>query len=176
MSTSPPNALPSDGSSPNFAVNISVETLEQLFHLRQDEAANTLGVSLTSFKLACRKLGLDRWPYLRKAQQGSGSETPGSSSTGVGDAHDAEAVQATFDMLVLEEVKEERGDSSTPALLLEGNFAIGQHGEDTHKPWEPNGEQMWSLESDWLQEYMEASEEEEELAGQDVENGCRRMK
>eukprot|EP00960_Hanusia_phi_P021160 625094-Hanusia_phi.AAC.1 len=39
--------------------------LSELFHLRQQEAAQHLGISLTSLKTACRRLGLDRWPYMR---------------------------------------------------------------------------------------------------------------
>eukprot|EP00960_Hanusia_phi_P020874 615207-Hanusia_phi.AAC.3 len=44
-------------------VAIDLQVLEPLFSLRQEEAADTLGVCLTSLKSACRKLGIMRWPY-----------------------------------------------------------------------------------------------------------------
>eukprot|EP00960_Hanusia_phi_P055339 762946-Hanusia_phi.AAC.3 len=45
--------------------------------MKQEEVASALGVSLTSFKAACRRLGLKKWPYLRsyaEERQSSGSE------------------------------------------------------------------------------------------------------
>ena len=46
-------------------VRLDWAELSQLFHLKQTEAADYLGISLTSLKSASRKLGLERWPYLR---------------------------------------------------------------------------------------------------------------
>eukprot|EP00960_Hanusia_phi_P010422 305574-Hanusia_phi.AAC.1 len=65
-------------------VEVSPSVLEALFHLRQEDAATALvspgiglghraltcssceqGISLTSFKSACRRIGLSRWPYNR---------------------------------------------------------------------------------------------------------------
>ncbi|EKX36947.1 hypothetical protein GUITHDRAFT_116814 [Guillardia theta CCMP2712] len=46
-------------------VHVSLSTLEPLFHLPQESAARRLGVSLTSLKAACRKIGIKRWPYRR---------------------------------------------------------------------------------------------------------------
>ena len=39
--------------------------LEALFELPQPDAARRLGISLTTLKQACRKLGVKRWPYQR---------------------------------------------------------------------------------------------------------------
>ncbi|EKX35086.1 hypothetical protein GUITHDRAFT_118742 [Guillardia theta CCMP2712] len=36
-----------------------------LFHMQQKSAADKLGISLTALKMACKKLGLPRWPYMR---------------------------------------------------------------------------------------------------------------
>eukprot|EP00960_Hanusia_phi_P066535 766417-Hanusia_phi.AAC.4 len=41
--------------------------------MKQEEVASALGVSLTSFKAACRRLGLKKWPYLRSYAEEKGS-------------------------------------------------------------------------------------------------------
>ncbi|EKX54350.1 hypothetical protein GUITHDRAFT_99832 [Guillardia theta CCMP2712] len=46
-------------------VTLTVDAVQQLYHLRQDKAAAQLGVCLTSFKAACRRLGIKRWPFTR---------------------------------------------------------------------------------------------------------------
>ncbi|EKX48071.1 hypothetical protein GUITHDRAFT_151919 [Guillardia theta CCMP2712] len=56
-------------------VSISLEDIMQLSHLRQADAARTMGISLTAFKSACRQLGLTRWPYSRQAEGQSNQET-----------------------------------------------------------------------------------------------------
>eukprot|EP00960_Hanusia_phi_P042745 755683-Hanusia_phi.AAC.2 len=35
--------------------------------MQQREAADYLGISLTALKVACRRMGLPKWPYIRKA-------------------------------------------------------------------------------------------------------------
>lgn len=53
-------------------VKVDIEALQLLFDRPQPEAASSLGISLTSLKLVCRKLGMTRWPYRRphgKAQK-----------------------------------------------------------------------------------------------------------
>eukprot|EP00960_Hanusia_phi_P041445 754994-Hanusia_phi.AAC.2 len=49
-------------------VNLDLNALEQLFHYRQEDAAAMLGISMTSLKIACRRLGVSRWPYSRSRQ------------------------------------------------------------------------------------------------------------
>ncbi|EKX48540.1 hypothetical protein GUITHDRAFT_151773, partial [Guillardia theta CCMP2712] len=46
-------------------VEITLDKLRPLFHMRQEIAADMLGVSLSSLKSSCRRLGLTRWPYTR---------------------------------------------------------------------------------------------------------------
>ncbi|EKX44895.1 RWP-RK domain-containing protein [Guillardia theta CCMP2712] len=48
-------------------VNLKLSTIQALFHLPQTKAAASLGLSLTAFKSARRRLGISRWPYERKA-------------------------------------------------------------------------------------------------------------
>ncbi|EKX54839.1 hypothetical protein GUITHDRAFT_99489 [Guillardia theta CCMP2712] len=52
-------------------VELTLAKLELLYELRQEEAANCLGISLTSLKSACRRLGLTRWPYTRSIRSSS---------------------------------------------------------------------------------------------------------
>eukprot|EP00960_Hanusia_phi_P029838 748201-Hanusia_phi.AAC.1 len=49
----------------NGKVDLNLIMLGKLYHLRQEDAARKLGISLTSLKTACRRLGLNRWPYTR---------------------------------------------------------------------------------------------------------------
>ena len=48
------------------AVQVSLPQIAKLFHLKQSEAADILGISLTALKNTCRKLGVKKWPYARK--------------------------------------------------------------------------------------------------------------
>jgi hypothetical protein len=47
---------------------VDEEALRRLFCVPQPEAAKALGVSLTTLKKTCRRLGLVRWPYIRTGQ------------------------------------------------------------------------------------------------------------
>eukprot|EP00960_Hanusia_phi_P038793 753605-Hanusia_phi.AAC.3 len=62
-------------SSDRQVIKLDVPILSQVFHLRQPEAAQLLGVSLTSLKSACRKLGIDRWPYVRQGDEDVSGES-----------------------------------------------------------------------------------------------------
>ena len=46
-------------------VKVDLEALQTMFDRPQPAAAHSLGISLTSLKLVCRRLGLSRWPYKR---------------------------------------------------------------------------------------------------------------
>eukprot|EP00960_Hanusia_phi_P039371 753865-Hanusia_phi.AAC.2 len=59
-----PRPRPDRPQSP-LGVQLSLETITPLFHTRQEQAAKLLGISLTSLKCACRRLGISRWPYKR---------------------------------------------------------------------------------------------------------------
>jgi len=48
-------------------VIVTMEVLEQVFHLPLHKACKTLGICATAFKKVCRKLGVMKWPY--KEQQ-----------------------------------------------------------------------------------------------------------
>ncbi|EKX43234.1 hypothetical protein GUITHDRAFT_110651 [Guillardia theta CCMP2712] len=70
---------------PMSAVEVTRSDLESLFHVKQEQAAASLGLSLTAFRGACRRLGITRWPYnkgkeassLRRIgrEEGSGSNS-----------------------------------------------------------------------------------------------------
>eukprot|EP00960_Hanusia_phi_P033364 750430-Hanusia_phi.AAC.2 len=47
-------------------VELTYELVASFFEMKQEDAAQQLGLSLTSFKGACRRLGVTRWPYNRK--------------------------------------------------------------------------------------------------------------
>jgi hypothetical protein len=47
------------------AMTLNLEAVQAKFGLPQQEAARALGISVTSLKQVCRKLGVRRWPYHR---------------------------------------------------------------------------------------------------------------
>ena len=49
-------------------VAIDLAAVRSKFALPQQQAAQQLGISLTSLKQVCRKLGLTRWPYRRASR------------------------------------------------------------------------------------------------------------
>ncbi|EKX50470.1 hypothetical protein GUITHDRAFT_151158 [Guillardia theta CCMP2712] len=54
--------------SPVDPINLDLSSVRSLFHLTQTEAAETLGISLSSLKSACRRMGIRKWPYNRRSQ------------------------------------------------------------------------------------------------------------
>eukprot|EP00741_Cyanophora_paradoxa_P021044 tig00021326_g20313.t1 len=51
--------------------SITLEVLQPLFSVPLNRAAESLGVSLTTLKAACRDLGLPSWPHRRLFAGGS---------------------------------------------------------------------------------------------------------
>ena len=62
--------VPQKGQAP---VLVQRETISALFGRPQGEAAQELGLSVTTLKKLCRKLGVARWPYSRSSRK---SKTP----------------------------------------------------------------------------------------------------
>jgi hypothetical protein len=48
---------------PAPANNITLEELQQYFHLPSPEAAKQIGISVNILKKACRALNIKKWPY-----------------------------------------------------------------------------------------------------------------
>ena len=61
---------------------LSLDDIVPLFDLPQAQAAQRLGVALTSLKVVCRKLGVDRWPYLR-GSKAARARVAGASAAGM---------------------------------------------------------------------------------------------
>lgn len=55
-------------------VDIDLEILKSKFDMRLSDAARTLGISITSLKQVCRKLGVARWPRRLPCTTGTGSK------------------------------------------------------------------------------------------------------
>ncbi|EKX38255.1 hypothetical protein GUITHDRAFT_115597 [Guillardia theta CCMP2712] len=77
--------------SPPPPVSLDQALVKSLFHLTQGEAAQTVGISLSSLKLACRRMGIRKWPYNRRC---SSKRTDASSIPGRHDDDD-EAMRAS---------------------------------------------------------------------------------
>ena len=78
-------------------------TVSKFFHLPLYKAAAKLGISNTSLKTACRKVGLKKWPY-RTIIAAARRTTPSSSST----------VSNSYRLLQGEKAKHERSESPQP--------------------------------------------------------------
>mmetsp|Transcript_10094 Transcript_10094/g.23020 ORF Transcript_10094/g.23020 Transcript_10094/m.23020 type:complete len:189 (-) Transcript_10094:20-586(-) len=102
------------------SVQIDLNLLSTMFHMRQDNAARALGVSLTSLKIACRRLGLSRWPYSAARVEASGS---GESLTEGGE--ERETSEGTAEMLD----GEDEGSSEEQITETSGSHRFG-HEED----------------------------------------------
>mmetsp|Transcript_20230 Transcript_20230/g.46013 ORF Transcript_20230/g.46013 Transcript_20230/m.46013 type:complete len:177 (-) Transcript_20230:129-659(-) len=84
-------------------VDLDLPTIEGMFHMRQEDAAASLGISLSSLKSACRRLGVRRWPYSRlhgtnMEQEEAEQErevTPAANSTDEHDTGQASAEQGS---------------------------------------------------------------------------------
>jgi len=50
---------------PSTQIRLSPAVLQPLFTLKQRDAADRLGISLSSLKTACRRIGIFRWPGSR---------------------------------------------------------------------------------------------------------------
>ena len=57
----------------NWKIIITLEEIETRVHLSSQEAALSLGISVTTLKKTCRLLGVPRWPYSRKGKSYSKS-------------------------------------------------------------------------------------------------------
>jgi len=69
---------PEKGRSP---MRLSNQAIVSLFSVPQADAACQLGISLTTLKLACRKLGISRWPYTRRAEDTASTKQMREAST-----------------------------------------------------------------------------------------------
>jgi len=98
-----PGAMPGEAKRGRPPAQVNLVRLRTLFGMPQPQAAEALGVSLTTLKQVCRRLGLSRWPYRRTCKHGK-NEKGGSALTGtigslVKDAASAPAVRHTAQLL-----------------------------------------------------------------------------
>uniref|UniRef100_A0A7S0HLH5 RWP-RK domain-containing protein n=1 Tax=Hanusia phi TaxID=3032 RepID=A0A7S0HLH5_9CRYP len=61
----PRRGLPDPPPLPSTQIRLSPAVLQPLFTLKQRDAADRLGISLSSLKTACRRIGIFRWPGSR---------------------------------------------------------------------------------------------------------------
>ncbi|EKX33618.1 hypothetical protein GUITHDRAFT_155982 [Guillardia theta CCMP2712] len=78
-------------------IRLGYEDITGLFHMRQTEAAKYLGISLTTMKSVCRRVGITRWPYSRQRDRaGSPCSTDSASSDEAHHAHEAPSHDCSF--------------------------------------------------------------------------------
>ncbi|EKX44835.1 hypothetical protein GUITHDRAFT_109260 [Guillardia theta CCMP2712] len=107
----------------NPGVSLKASSLQALFHLPQTKAAASLGLSLTAFKSACRRLGIARWPYERKSRRER-----------AGAAHEQEPQEGEEEARQ-DEVKQEDGDEPLEPEWIDWYMSASES-EGTGLPWE----------------------------------------
>mmetsp|Transcript_10274 Transcript_10274/g.26611 ORF Transcript_10274/g.26611 Transcript_10274/m.26611 type:complete len:292 (-) Transcript_10274:468-1343(-) len=68
----------------NEPVVLNRKRVQQLFDLPLKDAAALLGISMTALKKACRKIGVERWPYRKVQAPKAHASPPTSPSVGPG--------------------------------------------------------------------------------------------
>mmetsp|Transcript_36171 Transcript_36171/g.112978 ORF Transcript_36171/g.112978 Transcript_36171/m.112978 type:complete len:155 (-) Transcript_36171:343-807(-) len=114
------------------AVQVSLPQIAKLFHLKQSEAADILGISLTALKNTCRKLGVKKWPYARKRS-----------------LCDLEKLQEEFFMELEGKARERdgRGSATSQSQSEDGRTSSsgtgGYESEDWEKAYGSSQEELW---------------------------------
>eukprot|EP00960_Hanusia_phi_P072020 767688-Hanusia_phi.AAC.7 len=81
--------------SPLDPISLDQASVRALFHLTQTEAAQTLGISLSSLKSACRRMGIRKWPYNRKHQSSTSRQEEAASPSAAKRAQQNDIILAT---------------------------------------------------------------------------------
>ena len=83
-----PRSSSQDAFPTSSPVDVDLETLKSKFGMRLSDAAKSLGISMTSFKQVCRKLGVARWPRSQRPRPGAHH------SVSIADSENTETVAA----------------------------------------------------------------------------------
>ncbi|EKX48519.1 hypothetical protein GUITHDRAFT_105664 [Guillardia theta CCMP2712] len=143
-------------------VEITGPVIQNLFHMRQADAARILGISLSSLKSACRRLGFPRWPYSRhrptathiddktdEEASGSTSAAGCSPASAPGCANSLQTLLPEFPRITYspDRVRDREEVAMTTPCLHEaaGGDWEGERGIDTS----------------WLERYMQSTDEDE---------------
>ncbi|EKX34308.1 hypothetical protein GUITHDRAFT_119479 [Guillardia theta CCMP2712] len=94
-------------------VTLDLALIQSLFHMRQSNAAHCLGISVTSLKTACRRMGIHKWPYSRWPMPEDTGEQHGEGNEG--DRRGREGDEGGQEMWGLE-----RGRGGDQELMEEG--------------------------------------------------------
>eukprot|EP00960_Hanusia_phi_P048253 758837-Hanusia_phi.AAC.2 len=149
-------------STSHLEIRISLNMLEPLFNLKQEDAAKQLGISLTSLKSACRKLGILRWPRRAAAEweaaDGNGEaeeiiDRGNLSGSGEGWRREEEGSDESENGGVLDEGRDD--DARTEKIDESGEEGSASRGLSESRD-------LTGLRPEWIAEYMRNSLDEEE--------------
>ncbi|EKX50501.1 hypothetical protein GUITHDRAFT_151174 [Guillardia theta CCMP2712] len=84
--------------SPQEPVSLDQALVKSLFHLTQYEAAQAIGISLSSLKLACRRMGIRKWPYNRRnmSRKSETKRPAGKEGSGASEGEEEAAMHVLF--------------------------------------------------------------------------------
>ncbi|EKX37542.1 hypothetical protein GUITHDRAFT_116350 [Guillardia theta CCMP2712] len=169
----PRRDLPDPPPLPSTQIRLSPAILQPLFNLKQRDAAQHLGISLSSLKYACRRIGITRWPGQAGADTDDAQEPP-AEQEGADPADDTRS----------EEEKLEEGEPHPSAVSEVGAWEIerllaqegspGPSGSSTfteppvsaasalHPSTGADGvcEEAWIC-PDWIEDYLRSTDEDE---------------
>ncbi|EKX30955.1 hypothetical protein GUITHDRAFT_122838 [Guillardia theta CCMP2712] len=154
----PPNYYPHE-------ITIDLPVLRALTHLKQEHAARHLGISLTSFKSACRRLGIARWPYNKRRtaqqspQQDEASEPRRETTSNEDSSNKALKLPEEDHSEVLEEEEASANadrDSNSDTMMAEGDGSMEEEGAEVVEALvQPEHvEEGPGMDEDWMSWYL----------------------
>ncbi|EKX37111.1 hypothetical protein GUITHDRAFT_145221 [Guillardia theta CCMP2712] len=96
-------------------LTFDINKISGLFHMRQTDAADFLGISLTTLKTVCKQLGVTRWPHARSKQDANQPYTVGY------------VWNSGSDMELYKELCPRAFGSGTPPTLTDSPLRTDQH-------------------------------------------------
>ncbi|EKX42650.1 hypothetical protein GUITHDRAFT_111329 [Guillardia theta CCMP2712] len=97
-------------------VYLTHDRLASFFHMRQKDAAEKLGISLSAMRSACRRLGIERWPYSKSERE---EEEGGSKDGDEEDQEEGEIPGSEPDRMPVEQVADAMATSSEGSPVME---------------------------------------------------------
>uniref|UniRef100_A0A7S0HNB0 RWP-RK domain-containing protein n=1 Tax=Hanusia phi TaxID=3032 RepID=A0A7S0HNB0_9CRYP len=118
-------------------IGLDRSAIQKLFHLRQKDAADHLGISLTALKNACRALGVNHWPYSRKRENEDAQSTEAPQEDGAGPSGSSSSQPMNLE----QSQNDSHSDGSDSENHGEEHEDDDEHDDDEHEEEEEEEEQ-----------------------------------
>jgi hypothetical protein len=112
--------------------------LQSLFHLPLATASSRLGLSATSIKKVCRKIGIIKWPYKScRKRSPTGDKTSSSSSTSSHSEEEEEEEEEEEGQEEIEEIENESEEEVEPTKRAGMTATAVKHSDSAAAPSQP---------------------------------------